>query len=67
LIARPSQLSSLIRISLDAYIARCELLRVRRLLGPHFNLTDVVVPESASSHLVEDLPRLEVASADGCG
>jgi adenosylhomocysteine nucleosidase len=41
LFARPSQLSLLLRVSMDAFIARSEMLRVRRLLGPHFALTDV--------------------------
>jgi adenosylhomocysteine nucleosidase len=41
LVARPSQLSLLLRVSMDAFIARSEMLRVRRLLGPHFALTDV--------------------------
>jgi hopanoid-associated phosphorylase len=40
LIARPSQLSLLFRIAIDAFAARAELLRVRRLLGPHFGLAD---------------------------
>lgn len=40
LIARPSQLSHLIRIAVDALAVRAELLRVRRLLGPHFKLSD---------------------------
>ena len=38
LIARPSQLSPLARIAVDAFTARVEMLRVRRLLGPHFGL-----------------------------
>jgi hypothetical protein len=38
LIARPSQLSPLARIAIDAFAARSEMLRVRRLLGPHFGL-----------------------------
>jgi hypothetical protein len=40
LVARPSQLSLLVRVALDAFTARGELLRVRRLLGPHFGLAD---------------------------
>jgi hopanoid-associated phosphorylase len=40
LIVRPSQLSPLARIACDAFVARTELLRVRRLLGPHFGLMD---------------------------
>jgi adenosylhomocysteine nucleosidase len=42
LIARPSQLSRLLRVSLDAYIACCEMERVRQLLGAGFGLTSVV-------------------------
>jgi adenosylhomocysteine nucleosidase len=38
LVARPSQISPLARIAVDAYAARTEMLRVRRLLGPHFGL-----------------------------
>jgi len=37
---RPSQLSPLARIAVDALAARAEMLRVRRLLGPHFGLAD---------------------------
>jgi len=40
LVARPSQLSLLIRTAVDAFAARAELLRVRRLLGPHFSFAD---------------------------
>jgi adenosylhomocysteine nucleosidase len=40
LVARPAQLSPLARVAADAFAARAELLRVRRLLGPHFGLTD---------------------------
>ncbi len=38
LIAGPSQLSSLLRVTYDAYAARRALLRARRLLGPNFGL-----------------------------
>jgi adenosylhomocysteine nucleosidase len=41
LMAHPSQLSPLIRVAVDAFAARAELLRVRRLLGPHFGLVDI--------------------------
>jgi hypothetical protein len=41
LVARPSQLSLLVRLAVDAFAARAELLRVRRLLGPHFRLADI--------------------------
>lgn len=40
LMAEPSQLLLLARIGVDAFAARGELLRVRRLLGPHFRLMD---------------------------
>jgi adenosylhomocysteine nucleosidase len=40
LIAHPSQLSLLARVAADAITARAELLRVRRLLGPHFGLAN---------------------------
>jgi hopanoid-associated phosphorylase len=36
LFARPSQLSGLMRVALDAYTARNALLRVRQMLGPGF-------------------------------
>jgi len=49
LVARPAQLSRLVRISLDAFIARSEMLRVRRLLGPHFGLTELGHRELAQS------------------
>lgn len=53
-IARPLQLPLLMRVSLDALVARLEMQRVRRLLGPHFGLTDLGVPELAQSGLLED-------------
>jgi adenosylhomocysteine nucleosidase len=62
LIARPSQLSPLMRVALDAYIARCEMQRVRRLLGPHFGLTDVAVPHQSEPNLIEDLAPGAVVS-----
>ena len=40
LIARPSQLSPLARITYDAFVARAAMVRVRRRLGPHFGLLD---------------------------
>jgi adenosylhomocysteine nucleosidase len=40
LIARPSQLAALARVAFDAYIARGEMHRVRRMLGPHFALAE---------------------------
>ena len=41
LAVRPSQFLSLVRLAVDSFAARAELLRVRRLLGPHFRLADV--------------------------
>jgi adenosylhomocysteine nucleosidase len=54
LVARPSQLPLLIRISLDAFIARSEMERVRELLGPHFGLTDLALAESEPASLEQD-------------
>src|SRR5579863_1217761 len=56
LFARPSQLALLLRISLDAYIARSAMQRLRRRLGPHFAFTDpgmaaLAAPELALSGL----------------
>lgn len=34
--ARPSQLTALLRIAADLYAARAALVRLRRMLGPHF-------------------------------
>jgi len=51
--ARPAQASRLIRIMLDAFIARAAMQRVRRALGPHFALSDLsrladsALPEAA--------------------
>ncbi len=39
-ITRPSQLSPLARIAVDAFTARAAMNRVRRDLGPHFGLMD---------------------------
>lgn len=51
LIARPSQLSPLARIAADAFTARAEMLRVRRLLGPHFGLVDLTSSDGAMNRL----------------
>lgn len=40
-IMRPSQVSALLRIAIDAYAARTTLLRLRRQLGPTFGLLDL--------------------------
>ncbi len=39
--ARPSQLSRLARIAVDAFAARSAMNRVRRNVGPHFGLMDL--------------------------
>jgi hypothetical protein len=36
LLARPSQLASMMRIAADSYMARAALVRLRRVLGPDF-------------------------------
>ena len=41
LIARPSQLSGLLRVAIDACTARRALLQARRMLGPGFGLVDL--------------------------
>jgi hypothetical protein len=40
LMARPSQLTPLARIAVDALAARSAMARVRRQVGPHFGLLD---------------------------
>jgi adenosylhomocysteine nucleosidase len=60
LVARPSQLSGLLRITLDAFIARSEMQRVRQLLGPNFGLTDLARPEFAQP----DLAQAELEQSD---
>jgi adenosylhomocysteine nucleosidase len=40
LVARPSQISPMARIAIDALAARAAMFRVRRRLGPHFGLVD---------------------------
>jgi adenosylhomocysteine nucleosidase len=63
IIARPAQLSGLLRVSLDAYLARSEMLRVRQLLGPQFGLVDSSRPEPAQpSFTVPDLMGSEVGA-----
>jgi hopanoid-associated phosphorylase len=49
--ARPAQLSRLARVAVDAFAARAEMLRVRRLLGPHFGLVDLTSPDGAMNRL----------------
>ena len=56
LIARPSQLAHLARIAVDAFVARSEMQRVRRLLGSHFGLTDL-------AHATSGHPELAHASS----
>jgi adenosylhomocysteine nucleosidase len=64
LIARPSQLTRLARIALDAFVARSEMQRVRQLLGSHFGLTDVAAAELAQPELAvaKDLEQSDVAA-----
>jgi len=38
LVSRPSQISPMARIAIDAFTARAAMVRVRRKLGPHFGL-----------------------------
>jgi len=40
LMARPSQLTPLARVAVDALAARSAMARVRRQVGPHFGLLD---------------------------
>jgi hypothetical protein len=44
LFRHPSQLSPLARIARDAWIATSEMLRIRRLLGPHFGFIEAPSP-----------------------
>lgn len=60
LIARPSQLPLLLRISLDACIARRAMERLRQRLGPHFALTG----PSAAGLAPANLPPSHVAPPD---
>jgi adenosylhomocysteine nucleosidase len=46
ILTRPSQIASLARVALDAFVARSEMHRVRQRLGPHFGL--VTLPALAS-------------------
>jgi len=68
LLVQPSQLFRLVRISLDAYIARRAMVRGRRLLGPHFGLTDFertadAVPPIAPEDLAQTATALYRAPA----
>jgi adenosylhomocysteine nucleosidase len=63
LIARPAQLPRLVRVALDAYLARCAMQRARQLLGPHFGLTDPGLPALAQSGADQsDLSQADIAS-----
>ena len=42
IIAHPSQLAAFVRVALDAYFARSALLRVRRIVGPHFGFSELI-------------------------
>lgn len=67
-IARPAQLSGLLRVSLDAYLARSEMLRVRQLLGPQFGLVDASRTEPAqSAFAVPDLTTQGLAASEVAG
>jgi hopanoid-associated phosphorylase len=63
LIRRPSQLPHLLRISLDAYIARRAMLRLRHRLGPHFAFAGLSVAGSAEV-APRDLAQRVLAPAD---
>ncbi len=64
LVARPSQLLQLGRLTFDAFTARTELRRVRNLLGPHFGLVDDVVDEleQPASLLMRSADQIEVSA-----
>ena len=47
LIARPSQLSGMVRIASDAYAARAALMKLRRTLGPGFGFTPMPMAVAA--------------------
>jgi adenosylhomocysteine nucleosidase len=64
LIARPSQLPHLLRITLDAYVARRAMQRLRWRLGPHFGFTDLCAAGSAPPELPPaDLVLSDLANA----
>jgi hopanoid-associated phosphorylase len=52
LFARPSQLPDVLRITLDAYIARRAMQRLRQRLGPHFAFAGLSVADLARPELV---------------
>jgi adenosylhomocysteine nucleosidase len=56
LLARPSQLPRLVRISLDALVARAEMQRVRALVGPHFGLTNMPAAQPERAGLASEQP-----------
>ncbi len=56
LISRPSQLPSLMRVSLDAFVACSEMVRVRRLLGPHFGLAKLACTDLTGAELAGATP-----------
>ena len=56
LIARPQQLPLLARLTWDAFIARSQMQRVRRLLGAHFGLLDVPDAALAGEDLATAVP-----------
>lgn len=61
-IARPSQLPPLLRIILDAYIARRAMQRLRQRLGPHFAFTELSMAGLAPAGLaLADLVPADLA------
>ena len=63
LIARPSQLSPLARIAVDAFRRAPRCRRVRRHLGPHFALA-ITLKVTATWH--RRLLRAALAGRGGC-
>jgi len=66
IVARPAQLLPLMRVALDAFAARAELVRVRRVLGSHFALSKPAEIETASrqeaaSLSLQGLQQIELA------
>ena len=60
LVAQPSQLPRLVRIALDAFVARSEMVRVRRLIGEHFGH-----PEAMRTNLLSaDLRSADFAAVE---
>lgn len=47
-VTRPSQVPKLLRLVVDAYVARTTLLRLRHQLGPRFGLIDLTTTQGAA-------------------